>query len=93
MVAALFAGDSVVQDIRVDEALWASNMLPEGILERWFIDDGAVVTEGAPMAMIRIEDALHEVVAPGTGRLVIMAAAQDVIEPGSLLARLTARAD
>jgi pyruvate/2-oxoglutarate dehydrogenase complex dihydrolipoamide acyltransferase (E2) component len=70
-----------MQDIQVDEALWASSMLPEGIVERWFIADGATVAKGDLMAEIRIEDALHEIAAPASGRL--------TIEPGSLLARLT----
>lgn len=30
-------------DIKVAEDLWASSMLPEGIVERWLVDDGAVV--------------------------------------------------
>ena len=43
-----------MQDIKVDEALWASSMLPEGIVERWFIADGAVVAAGDLMAEVRI---------------------------------------
>ena len=77
-----------MQDINIDEALWASSMLPEGIVERWFVADGAIVAVGDPMAEIRIEDALHEITAPATGRLTIVAAANTVVEPGSLLARL-----
>ncbi len=77
-----------MQDIRVDEALWASSMLPEGIVERWFIMDGVTVAVGDLMAEIRIEDALHEITAPASGRLTIVAATNTVIEPGSLLARL-----
>ena len=77
-----------MQDIKVNEALWASSMLPEGIVERWFIADGAIVAAGDPMAEIRIEDALHEIMAPVSGRLTIVAAANTVVEPGSLLARL-----
>ena len=50
-----------MQDIKVDEALWASNMLPEGVVERWFIADGAIVAAGDPMAETRIEDALHDI--------------------------------
>ena len=61
-------------------------MLPEGIVERWFIADGAIVAAGDPMAEIRIEDALHET--PVSGRLTIVAAANTVVKPGSLLARL-----
>ena len=49
-----------MQDINVDEALWASSMLPEGIVERWIIADGAIVAAGDPMAEIRIEDAAGE---------------------------------
>ena len=56
-----------MQDIQVDEALWASSMLPEGIVERWFIADGATVAKGDLMAEIRIEDALHEITAPASG--------------------------
>jgi biotin-dependent enzyme len=75
-------------DIRVDESLWGSSMLPEGTVERWFVANGAVAAAGAPMAEVRIEDALHEITAPANGRLTIFAAANSVIEPGSLLAKL-----
>lgn len=78
-----------MQDIKVDEALWASSMLPEGIVERWFIADGADVAAGDLMAEVRIEDALHEITSPASGRLTIIAAANTVVEPGSLLARLS----
>ena len=77
-----------MKDIKVDEALWASSMLPEGIVERWFIADGADVAAGDLMAEVRIEDALHEITSPASGRLTIIAAANTVVEPGSLLARL-----
>jgi pyruvate/2-oxoglutarate dehydrogenase complex dihydrolipoamide acyltransferase (E2) component len=77
-----------MQDIKVDEALWASSMLPEGIVERWFIVDGAIVAAGDLMAEVRIEDTLHEITAPASGRLTIIAAANTIVEPGSLLARL-----
>jgi pyruvate/2-oxoglutarate dehydrogenase complex dihydrolipoamide acyltransferase (E2) component len=77
-----------MHDVRVDEALWATSILPEGVLERWFIADGATVRRGDRMAEIRIEDALHEITAPASGRLTILAAANSVVEPGSLLAGL-----
>ena len=77
-----------MRDIKVDEALWASSMLPEGIVERWFIVDGAIVAAGDLMAEVRIEDTLHEITAPASGRLTIIAAANTIVEPGSLLARL-----
>jgi pyruvate/2-oxoglutarate dehydrogenase complex dihydrolipoamide acyltransferase (E2) component len=79
-------------DISVDEALWASSMLPEGIVERWFVADGTSVAAGDRIAEIRIEGALHEIIAPANCRLVILVDANAVVEPGSLLARLIAAA-
>jgi pyruvate/2-oxoglutarate dehydrogenase complex dihydrolipoamide acyltransferase (E2) component len=78
-----------MQDIRVDEALWASSIMPEGTVVRWLAADGAVVTAGKAIAEIRIEDALHEITAPATGRLTIVAGVNNVVEPGSLLATLS----
>ena len=75
-------------DVKVDEALWASSILPEGTVERWFFTDGAIVTLGDRIAEVRIEGARHEITALASGRLAIVAAANAMIEPGSLLARL-----
>jgi pyruvate/2-oxoglutarate dehydrogenase complex dihydrolipoamide acyltransferase (E2) component len=75
-------------DVRIDEALWASSILPEGIMERWFFSEGAIVTVGDRIAEVRIEEARHEITALASGRLTIIAAANAVVEPGSLLARL-----
>lgn len=77
-----------MQNIKIDEALWASSMLPEGIVERWFIATGATIKAGERIAEVRIEDALHEIVAPANGRATIVAEANAVIEPGSVLATL-----
>jgi len=79
-------------NINADEALWASSMLPEGLVERWFVTDGVMVALGDRIAEIRVEGALHEITAPTPGRLTIVATANSVIEPGSLLARLTTEA-
>jgi hypothetical protein len=75
-------------DVRVDQAFWASSILPEGIVQRWFIADGSIAETGDKMAEIRIEDALHEITAPVRGRLTIVAAVNNVVEPGSLLGTL-----
>ncbi len=77
-----------MQDIKVDEALWATSMLPEGIVERWFIASGAAIKVGERIAEVRIEDALHEIVAPAAGRATIVATVNAIIEPGSVLAML-----
>ena len=76
-------------DIKAGEALWASAMMPEGILERWLIADGSSVTAGDAVAEIRIEGALHEIITSGSGRLAILASQNSVIEPGFLLATVT----
>jgi pyruvate/2-oxoglutarate dehydrogenase complex dihydrolipoamide acyltransferase (E2) component len=73
-------------EIRVDEALWASSILPEGTVVRWFVADGAMAQAGKPVAEVRIEDALHEIISPADGRMKIIAPANSVIEPGSLIA-------
>jgi pyruvate/2-oxoglutarate dehydrogenase complex dihydrolipoamide acyltransferase (E2) component len=75
-------------DVRVDQAFWASSILPEGVVQRWFIADGSIAETGDKMAEIRIEDALHEITAPVRGRLTIVAAVNNIVEPGSLLGTL-----
>jgi pyruvate/2-oxoglutarate dehydrogenase complex dihydrolipoamide acyltransferase (E2) component len=77
-----------MQEIKVDSALWATSMLPEGVVERWLVVDGAIVAAGDPMAELRIEDALHEITAPASGRVSIVAAVNTIVEPGSLLGSL-----
>jgi pyruvate/2-oxoglutarate dehydrogenase complex dihydrolipoamide acyltransferase (E2) component len=79
--------------INADEALWRNNMLPEGVLERWLVADGAIASAGHAVAQVRIEGALHDIVAPATGRLTIAAAKLAVIEPGFLLATLAVDAE
>jgi pyruvate/2-oxoglutarate dehydrogenase complex dihydrolipoamide acyltransferase (E2) component len=77
-------------DIRVAESLWSTAMMPEGVVEKWLKADGAHVSAGLAICVVRIEDALHDIVAPASGRLEIDAQANDVIEPGALLGRIAA---
>jgi hypothetical protein len=69
-------------DLKVPDSLWASTILPEGVLEWRLVSDVAAVRKGDPIATIRIEEALHEVTAPAQGRLPITIGGNDVIEPG-----------
>jgi pyruvate/2-oxoglutarate dehydrogenase complex dihydrolipoamide acyltransferase (E2) component len=62
--------------------------MPEGIVQRWFIADGAIAETGKKIAEIRVEGALHEITSPARGRVTIVAAVNNVVEPGSLLATL-----
>ena len=75
-----------MRDIKAAETLWASSMLPEGILEKWLVADGAVVATGDPVVEIRIEQGLHMILATASGRLTALAAEDDIIEPGAVLA-------
>ena len=75
-------------EIKVDEVLWSNSMLPEGAVAKWLVADGGPAREGHGLAEVRIEGALHDVIAPRDGRLKIEVAVNDVIEPGSLLATL-----
>ncbi len=79
-------------NINADQALWATNMLPEGIVERWFVAEGATAHAGHSVAALRIEGALHDIVSPVSGRLTIFAPVNNVIEPGALLATVAVEA-
>ena len=75
-------------DIQLDENLWATRMLPEGLLVRWLVADGAPVEAGVTLAELTIEGAVVAVAAPVSGRLSVMAAVKTVVEPGSIIGRL-----
>ncbi len=77
-----------MSDLRIGADLWANSMLPEGILERWLVPPGTLVRLGQPVATVRIEDALHDLMAPAAGRLKAVVMEHDVIEPGALVARI-----
>jgi hypothetical protein len=75
-------------EIRVDEAISASTILPEGVVQRWFIADGPLVEASAKITEIRIEGALHAITSPASDRLTIIVAVNDVVEARFLLATL-----
>jgi pyruvate/2-oxoglutarate dehydrogenase complex dihydrolipoamide acyltransferase (E2) component len=74
--------------INLDESLWQNSMLPEGILERWLVNDGTKVTPGERIAEVRIESSLHEIMSPAGGVLTILAEPNTVVEPGMAVGRL-----
>lgn len=77
-------------DIVTNEDLWACSILPEGIVENWLVADGDLVVERQPLVAVRIEDAVHEINAPASGRVRIAAPVNAVIEPGSVLGSVRA---
>ncbi|MDB5512374.1 MAG: biotin attachment protein [Enterovirga sp.] len=82
-----------MSDIRVPDDLWATNMMPEGVLERWLVPDGDSVRAGTPLAMVRIEGALHEIISPVAGLLRVSVGSGQMIEPGSVVAQLELGSD
>ena len=74
--------------ISVDAALWATSLLPEGLVEMWLQPDGAFVEQGEPVATVYIEGALHELTAPANGWLTIDRKNNSVIEPGTVIGHI-----
>ena len=77
--------------IRVEAELWATSLLPEGMIEKWLVPDGAFVEAGDPLAALRIEGALHELIAPADGWLTIDRKTNDVVEPGAVIGHIGGR--
>ena len=69
----------------VPDDLWVNAAVPQGSLKRWVALDGALVTAGQPLAEIRIEDRVHDIVAPAAGQLFRSAQTHDPLEPCLLL--------
>lgn len=74
--------------LRLDEALFANSLGQEAILSSWFAVSGARVEQGQRLAEILVEDRRHEIVAPIAGRLVDLAPACSILEPGDQLCRI-----
>lgn len=72
-------------EISVIPDLWSTSILPQGILERWISTDGSPVEIGDPVAVVRIELTLHDILAPAKGQLQIRFKADAVVEPGSVI--------
>lgn len=71
--------------IAVDPALWANSMLPQGCIEEWLVAGGSPVEAGEPVASLRIESMLHDLMAPAGGRLYIDYRVNSVVEPGTVI--------
>ena len=77
-----------MSEIKIDEALWASSIFPRVWSSDGLFPTGATVAAGHAIAEVRIEDALHEITAPASGPVTIVAAENSVVDPGALLATL-----
>jgi pyruvate/2-oxoglutarate dehydrogenase complex dihydrolipoamide acyltransferase (E2) component len=77
--------------IRIETELWATSLLPEGMIEKWLKPDGAFVEKGDPLAMLCVEGALHELLSPAEGWLTIDRKTNDVVEPGAVIGHVAAK--
>lgn len=75
-------------DIRIAEDLWSTGMLPEGVLERWYVADGAQVRAGEAVAAVRIGEDLHDIVSSADGLLTVLLPATEIIDPGRVIAEI-----
>jgi len=72
----------------VSPDFWVSRIYPGGVLEKWLAKDGAHVDSGQALADLRIEGALVTLKAPASGKLVIQARDNGLIEPGSVIGEI-----
>jgi len=54
-------------DIVAAAELWTTSLMPEGLIERWLCQEGSMVKAGTAVALVRIEDSLHELTSPCDG--------------------------
>lgn len=78
----------VKNSIVVTPDLWGSSIMPEGILEGWLAVDGSHVDAGDAVAKIRVEDAVHNLIAPAAGKLRVQAPVNSLVEPGSVIGEI-----
>lgn len=62
--------------------------MSEGELIEWFVEDGGVVTEGAPLYSIESEKAVQEVEASASGTLKIIAGVGQTYDVGAVLGQI-----
>jgi pyruvate/2-oxoglutarate dehydrogenase complex dihydrolipoamide acyltransferase (E2) component len=77
-----------MNSIKVATELWASSIIPEGLLEKWLVPDGTFVAAGEAVAAVRIEGALHDLAAPADGWLTISQRSNSVVAPGDVIGHI-----
>lgn len=61
----------------------------EADLSEWLVEDGSEVTAGQAIAELETSKVQVEVVSPATGTITYVAAEGDVVEPESIIARVS----
>lgn len=72
-------------DIIVSSDLWDEG---EAAISAWLYGDGDQVVAGAIVAELMVEKSTMELIAPATGRLHILVAAEESVAKGQIVARI-----
>jgi pyruvate/2-oxoglutarate dehydrogenase complex dihydrolipoamide acyltransferase (E2) component len=73
-------------DIVVPQDMWGESL--EGVVVTWIYQNGAIVTQGKPIAEIMVEKAQLEITAPASGKLTILAVPETVIGRDQVVGRI-----
>jgi pyruvate/2-oxoglutarate dehydrogenase complex dihydrolipoamide acyltransferase (E2) component len=60
----------------------------EAVVAQWFYADGADVAAGSIVCTIMVEKAAYDVAAPASGKLVILAPPDAVVQRGAAIGRI-----
>jgi pyruvate/2-oxoglutarate dehydrogenase complex dihydrolipoamide acyltransferase (E2) component len=74
-------------DVTIPQEFWDDDS--EGSISSWFFADGDAVQEGDLIAEVANEKAANELLAPASGKLSILVAAQIPVKRGQLVARIS----
>ena len=73
-------------EVRIPDDLWDDDS--EGAISAWLYDDGDRVETGAVIAEVMNEKVAFELLAPVSGPLAILAAAEAPVRKGQVVARI-----
>lgn len=72
-------------EIRIPADLWDVNKIPEGVVNRWMVEDGGQVDQGTVVAVVTAEKTEFDIAAPSGGVLKIRVPADGVVTPGAVI--------
>lgn len=74
--------------VAVSPDFWVSRIYPEGLIERWLVQNGTRVSAGQPLVQLKIEGAVVTLKSPAPGTLVIERQNSSPIEPGAVVGHI-----
>jgi pyruvate/2-oxoglutarate dehydrogenase complex dihydrolipoamide acyltransferase (E2) component len=73
-------------EVRIPDDLWDDDS--EGAISAWLYEDGDQVEAGAVIAEVMNEKVASELLAPASGALIILTAAEEPVRKGQVVARI-----